>query len=157
METATFQPLLDRARTETAPRIVLVYEDFESASKARAALPQLLQEFRPDEQIDGIGATSFWKFDLLQYAALAEQAVEEASCAEVILVSMHGAQALPGDVVEWMSRFLARREDSTGLLLILLDESAERTQTAEELVARLRAAAGTAGLEFACVFIGLPG
>lgn len=105
--------------------VMLLYEDAETGLRAKLSLA-VVQEH-------GFLKTGFrtklWRRDLLRAEWLREQAAKEAAAADVIIVSMHGEQDLPGEVTDWLTRWLEHKTDRPCALGVLLDGSAARCHT----------------------------
>lgn len=125
---------------ELHPQVVIAYEDFEAAAKARNTLDRLLKH-----SCGNVPATaSFWKFDLLNYPDLFNQALADGVRASIIILSVHGRCELPPQVTGWIERTIRHRTDDSTALVILFDESSEQTSTANHILAWLQSVA-TAG------------
>jgi len=131
-----FEPLQTSANDAELPgltrplRAVVAYEDFETAVKAR----NLLRQFLGAACGDLGSVTAFWKFELLNYPALLEQAAMEARDAEFIVLSLHGKCDLPSEVVDWIERVVSQRGDHHVTLIALLDESAEYSAVSRQIL-----------------------
>jgi hypothetical protein len=71
-----------------------------------------------------------WKFDILRIGELRNDAITDATKAQLIFVATHGAGELPLHVKEWIEQWLAlknRVQASRRLLAFLFDPSSDRS------------------------------
>jgi hypothetical protein len=132
----------------TGPQVVVAYEDFQTAVK----LQSLLQHIAEERCNEVSSITAFWKFDLLMYAPLLEQAIGEVRRADIIIVSAHGNSALPPQVMRWVELSLLEQASHASKLIVMLDESAEYTAAADRALACLSSIADRAHLKWLPVF-----
>lgn len=83
-------------------KAMLVYEDTDCGLRAKLALEHLPEEFKVPDQC-GI---KFWRRDLLSLPWLREQAAQDAGDANVIIVSIEGQGPVPGEIKDWLNRWL---------------------------------------------------
>jgi hypothetical protein len=84
---------------------------------------------------------------LLRAEWLCEQAAKEAAAADVIIVSMHGEeQDLPGEVTDWLTRWLGHKSDRPCALGVLLDGGAAQ-RPASRITSYLQGVAQAAGAD----------
>lgn len=132
----------------TGPMVVVAYEDSSVPAKLRSVLHRIAEE-----RCKRMGSmTSFWKFDLLNYRPLLDQAVEELTRAEIIILSAHGNSALPPQVTRWLELSLVERTHHASKLIVMLDESAEYTPAADHVLGCLSSIADRAHLHWFPVF-----
>jgi hypothetical protein len=87
-----------------------------------------------------------WLFSTFRLRELREIAAEEASAADVVIISVHDAEGLPEEVKSWIDLWLQLKGTRPGLLVALLDEAHEGVRGTIE--AYLQEIAQRAGLEF---------
>jgi hypothetical protein len=91
--------------------------------------------------------TKLWRRDLLRAEWLREQAAKEAAAADVIIVSMHGEEKdLPGEVTDWLTRWMGHKTDRPCALGVLLDGSAAQ-RPASPITRYLQGVAQAAGAD----------
>jgi len=122
--------------------VLLLYEDAETGLRAKLSLAVV--------QKRGLLETGFrtklWRRDLLRAEWLCEQAAKEAAAADVIIVSMHGEADLPGEVTDWLARWLEHKTDRPCALGVLLDGSAAQ-RPASPITRYLQGVAEAAGAD----------
>ena len=123
--------------------VMLLYEDAETGLRAKLSLAVV--------QKRGLLETGFrtklWRRDLLRAEWLREQAAKEAAAADVIIVSMHGEeQDLPGEVTDWLTRWMGHKTDRPCALGVLLDGSAAK-RPASPITRYLQGVAQAAGAD----------
>ena len=87
-----------------------------------------------------------WLLSTLRFRELQEIAAEEASVADLIIVSFHAAASLPDEVKGWIDLWLRHRGTRKAVLLALLDPADEGAPGAIE--AYLQEVARRGGMEF---------
>ena len=122
--------------------VMLLYEDAETGLRAKLSLAVVQKE--------GLLETGFrtklWRRDLLRAEWLREQAAKEAAAADVIIMSMHGEQDLPGEVTDWLTRWIEHKTDRPCALGVLLDGSASQRH-ANPITRYLQGVAEAAGAD----------
>jgi hypothetical protein len=96
-------------------RIVVAYEDSETARHARNVCDYMVK--RPGPQCQFIG--QMWGFDVLQVPECRELAAKGAASADVIMLSSHGTRDLPGEVKAWIELWLRDKGDLQALVALL--------------------------------------
>ena len=87
-----------------------------------------------------------WLFSTLRLRELREIAAEEASAADLIIVSVHQAEQLPEEVKSWIDLWLRPMVRHPAVLLALLDPEEERAPNG--VLAYLQEVANRGGMEF---------
>jgi len=121
---------------------MLLYEDAETGLRAKLSLAVV----QKDRSLETGFRTKLWRRDLLRAEWLREQAAKEAAAADVIIVSMHGEQDLPGEVMDWLTRWLEHKTDRPCALGVLLDGSPSQRQ-ASPITTYLQGVAAAAGAD----------
>jgi hypothetical protein len=129
-------------------KVMLVYEDTDAGLRAKLALEHLPRELRLAENF----RTTFWRKDLLSLPWLREQAALEACDADAILISMDERADTPGEVKDWLNRWLHHKGSDGCALGILVDEQSFRDGEACPGITYLREFAQTAKAIFFAVF-----
>jgi hypothetical protein len=73
-----------------------------------------------------------WLFSTLRLRELQEIAAEEASAADLIVISVHQAEGLPDEVKSWIDLWLRQKGSRQSVLLALLDLPDEGTSGSTE-------------------------
>lgn len=97
--------------------VFILYEDFGTGLRAKRSLDLLPNRFTGHTPL----TTKLWRIELLSDPLLGEQAIVEASAADVMILSVHGRGELPDGVCKWLSGWLSRREKQPCALGVLLD------------------------------------
>ena len=122
MHTDTLE-ITETHRKGSAPvlNVVIAYADFESATIAKRILEQSLVALSPQYAVN----TSFWKFDLLNSAALREIAKEDGAQAQIIIISADKECSLPEGARDWVEWCLTRPEVKDVSFVALVREAEE--------------------------------
>src|SRR5690242_17252898 len=96
-------------------KVVIVYEDFASGLKAK----QLFDQFISPSEAENKDRVKMWDFGGLRFGSLRERAVEDASAADVVCISLQPDVQLPGGVKDWAEDW-ARQNGSQGSVLVVL-------------------------------------
>jgi len=127
-----------------ALKIVIAYEDFAVALRAREMAGRLVTQLNP-----GIGIThQVWRFDLLRNAELKEAAVQDAVAADMIILSAHGTAPLPAHVTAWIESWLPQKRNRPAAFVALLDQVEELPGDSSSPCHSLRQIAEAAGMDF---------
>ncbi len=128
---------------------LLVYEDVTVALRGQEVLRSLARELKPQFELH----SSLWKFDLLPYPELVEQATLEALEADVIIIAAHGETDLSPHVTGWIESWLPGKRGRQAALIALLgrgDEVVGELGQPRPVREYLREAAQNGGMDFFC-------
>jgi hypothetical protein len=92
---------------------------------------------------------SVWKFEMLRDPELWKQAATEAIEADMIIISVGGAE-LPACVKNWIESVLPMKEGKPAALVALLDRGNDASGEPPRPQTYLRRLAGQSGLDFFC-------
>lgn len=122
--------------------VALIYEDLATGLRAKRVCDRLrfLLGHQPEVHLN------LWRFDLFRVAAWQEPALKAAARADMVVVSAHGRGVWPEAVSSWLVRWLELGSDAPPALVVSLDTDAKGSDTANQLLAGLRLAAGPAGV-----------
>ena len=67
--------------------VVIAYEDFETGKRAKKTYDFLVENLGHDARF----SNQMWKFDVLTIPKLREMAAKDATAADIIIISCHGA------------------------------------------------------------------
>jgi hypothetical protein len=99
-------------RQKSAFRTVVAYEDSETGQHARNVCDYLVKRLGPECRFFG----QMWGFDVLRISECRALAAKSAACADVIMVSSHGVDELPGDVKAWIELWLRDKSNVQALV-----------------------------------------
>lgn len=119
----------------------MVYEDVETGKRAKETYDFLVSHL-------GCGCefvSQMWKFNVLGIPKLEELAIEDAVAADLVIISSHGGNALPPQVLDWMERWMAVGTHNTMALVALFDCGHEEAVGVKE---QLQDAAKRGGIKF---------
>jgi hypothetical protein len=125
-------------------KFVIGYEDFGTGQRAMKSCKQLMDRLGDQFQY----LTSFWKFDLLRVPKLKDLAAQEASEADVLILSVHGPGELQPAVKSWLSALPRKQQGCTKALVALVDDADDSSTDQNHIADYLRQAAEKAGLDF---------
>jgi hypothetical protein len=145
-------PKASDAAVEPVLDVLLLYEDFSTALRAKHSLDLLPLPF-----ITGAGlSTKLWRLDLLGEPLLREQAALEAVAADLIILSLHGRDELQADARDWLNRWLDHKEDRSYALAVLLDPETADAGSGHPVVAYVKLIADAASADLFCSFCRTP-
>jgi hypothetical protein len=124
-------------------RVVIVYEDFITAKRAKQAYEFLVANLTREWRV----VCQMWKFELLRLPALRRLAAEDAALADVIIVSCRAEGELPADLRAWVKMWLDYKGDNVALIA-LLDCPPGQAEHAQATQAYLERIAQRAHMEF---------
>lgn len=127
-----------------AIRIVIAYEDFESAISARRMAEHMAAQLRPGFEI----ASELWKFDFLRYAELQEEATRGALLADMIIIATQGGSGLPIHVKTWLEGWLPHKQKSPAALVAMVGRRDANIGERPLVGDYLQALARRAGMDF---------
>ncbi len=133
---------------QEALNVFLLYEDSETGLRAQRSLGGLQARETQTTPL----RTKLWRSELFGAQLLRDQAVIEAAGADVIILSFHGQQALPGEVREWFSLWLERKGDRPYAIGLLLDAHLAAQTRENPVMAEVQTIAAAAGADFFCGF-----
>jgi hypothetical protein len=87
-----------------------------------------------------------WVFNTLRVRELQEIAAEEASVADLIIISVHQAESLPDEVKDWIDLWLRQKGTHRAVLLALLDPAYQGSSSS--IRRYLQEVARRGGMEF---------
>ena len=105
--------------------VVIVYENFAAGIRAKSMLDRLSAALQPEFGIN----RGLWKFELLDYPQLREQAAIEALKADMIVVSTNGDSDLPEHIKNWIESWLPQKREGLAALIALLDHPQQKTDS----------------------------
>lgn len=133
-------------------KIVIVYEDLVTGIEATAVLSRLAGQLETEFQIKNDTwrmDNSAWKFEMLRDPKLWNEAAIEAVGADIIIVSVGGAE-LPACVRDWIENVLPMKEGRPAALVAMLDGRNDASDEPPRLGAYLRRLAAQCGVDFFC-------
>ncbi len=137
------QPRVHEAAAKPALEVVLLYEDLNTALRAKRSLDRLPGQLGRETRLN----TRLWRLDLLSQPLLAEQAALEAAAADVIILSLHNRGPLQAEMCGWLDRWLDHKADRPCALAALLDAEPAQAGSRNPVVSYLEQVAETAGAE----------
>jgi hypothetical protein len=133
-------------RRNPAFRILTAYEDIAAGIRAREMSKQLAAELKPELQI----SHNVWRFELLGHPQLREYASADAVEADLVIISAHGDEELPGHVKAWIGSWLNQRRKGPCALVALLDQEEIVPGILPPLCVWLRRMAEKGHMDFFC-------
>jgi len=125
-------------------KIVIVYEDFAATVRAKEFAMQLADQRKTECKINS------WKFDFLRHSMLCQQAVAQASVADLVIISADGGADLPAHINTWLESWLRQRQDGLAVFVALLDQNGETSDEPSRLGAYLRQMAAKWSVDLCC-------
>src|ERR1051326_1199971 len=115
MQHALTFPPLSPAGMDANPsfKVVIAYEDFDTGKLAKRTYDFLTEALGPDCSF----TNQMWKFDVLLLPKLREIAIEDASGADIIIISSRGRE-LPTHVTQWIDGWKATAHNPLALVAL---------------------------------------
>ena len=144
----------DEGQTPVKPalEVLLVYEDFGTALRAKHSLDLLPLPFITEARLN----TKLWRLDLLGEPLLRERAALEAAVADLIIMSLHDRDELRADAREWLNRWLDEKENRPYALAVLLDPEPDNSRPDHPVLAYMKGIAAAAAADLFCSFCPTP-
>jgi hypothetical protein len=145
MQCVQTSPPLSGSDLEADPtfNVLIAYEDFETGKLARKTYDFLAGNLGRGCQF----SNQMWKFDVLNIPKLREMAARDAVLADIVIISSHGGDELPGPVRAWMESWLAQKGNPTALVALFGCPSQESPKT-RPIRTYLADAARRGGIDF---------
>jgi hypothetical protein len=126
--------------------VVMAYEDFSTGQRALGIYRRLVSELGHRCLFN----SHMWKFNFLKFPKLREMAAEEAMNADMIIISVHGGENLPGEVKTWFEQALDPKKTVPSALVLLFDPGKETEALSVETREYLEELAVEHGVDFFC-------
>lgn len=123
--------------------VTILYQDPET----RAWATEMEARVRQLAGIESI-RTATWHISALVRPEVLTEAVRSAAQADVVLVAVSGAEALPLELHVWFDAWLARRAHTAGSLVALVGEPARPSHQTARALDYFRTIAHRGGLDF---------
>ena len=145
MQCALTSPFLRASDLDGNPtfNVLIAYEDFEAGKHARKTYDFLAGNLGRGCQF----TNQMWKFDVLNIPKLRDMAARDAVLADIVIISSHGGEELPGPVRAWMESWLAQKGNPVALVA-LFDCPHEESPKTGPIRTYLADAARKAGIDF---------
>ena len=122
--------------------VVVLYEDRPTRDRAVGVCRHMAAQVGDEIEFN----FSWWKFDFLQDADLAQQAAEAAMNADMLVVSANPGRGLALSFTEWVEVWLPRRGDRESILVVLI--GSEQDTVADAATEYLRGIANRARMDY---------
>jgi len=136
MRHAPICPRLDGASIDldSSFNVLIAYEDFETGKHAKKTYDFVVQNLGPDCRF----TNQMWKFDVLTLPKLCDIAVEDATAADIIMISSNGGE-LPEGVKAWIEAWLPFEPGPLALVALSprADQEDHRADSAQHYLARI--------------------
>jgi hypothetical protein len=110
----------DKGLSDTVLKAVIIYDDFDSATRATALLERAT--VRADEAMKW--DIKPWRFDVLKQPTLAALTVAVAANADLIVLALRQIHSPPAELLDWLESWAGhRRIEDAAVLVLRLDES----------------------------------
>ena len=103
--------------------LLAAFEDSATCTRVKEFCQGLSRDLGPECKI----MQHVWLFNTLRVRELQEIAAEEASVADLIIISVHQGESLPDEVRSWIDLWLEQKGPRRAVLLALLDPAYERS------------------------------
>jgi hypothetical protein len=146
MENKKVSPVINRTRLEGRPEfnVVLAYDEIAGAMRAKECFDDLtrlhgeLYKFK----------CQLWNFDVMREPELFEAAVQDASRAEMVVITTRRGEAVSGHARRWIERWLLSKDAGPDAVLVLLSEKVAGAGSARGRFASLRQIVEGCGVAF---------
>jgi hypothetical protein len=116
--------------------VVAAYEDFSTCARVNEFCRGLARDVDHDCEM----IKQAWLVNLLRMPELRSIAAHDATCADLVVISMHDAESLPEEMKAWIELWLQEKGNRPTVLIALLDvdyrDEAGAVQTYLEGVAK---------------------
>ena len=123
---------------------LIAYEDSTTRDRALRICDRLVRNFWKDFEFD----FSWWRFDFLRDAELAQTAASAAARSDLVLISAHGGRELPSPVPLWIESWLPRRGSVSGILAAMIGTGEDTFKGLTPIHVYLREAAQRANMDY---------
>ncbi|HEX4351098.1 MAG TPA: hypothetical protein VH251_11955 [Verrucomicrobiae bacterium] len=108
-------------------KIVIVYGSLKDGIRAQETAERLGKELAQETEVN----VALWKFDVLHYPSMQEQAAFDAAAADMLIISADANAMLPAQVREWLEHVLpsVKHPETQGALVALLGEDGQKRIT----------------------------
>lgn len=101
--------------SDTVLRAVIIYDDFESATRAMALLERVASRAGESMKWD----IKPWKFDVVKQPTLAALTVAVAANADLVVLALERVQSTQAELRNWLKNWAERRQIEDAALLVL--------------------------------------
>ena len=124
--------------------VVVVFEDAATRGQAVEVCDRFVQRFWTDCEL----GVSWWSWDMLEQPAQAQEAIQKAAEADLLIFAVRSERNLPTPLQEWIETWLAMRGERDGALISLFGKEAETGETLAEKHGYLRQVAHRGGMDY---------
>ena len=124
--------------------VVVVFEDAATRGQAVEVCDHFVQRFWMDCEL----AVSWWSWDMLEQPALAQEAIQKAAEADLLIFAVRTERDFPKPLQEWVETWLAMRGERDGALMSLFGKEAEAGEALAEKHGYLRQVAHRGGMDY---------
>lgn len=121
--------------------LVLAYEDKFTAERAKHAVESVLSK----PELNACPQLNLWRLDALNDPEMKKQAEQQASAADILVVSLHGRNRLAAHAENRLKEWVGRKRTKPRALVISLDFEAQSLVETNPTVAVLRSTAVRSG------------
>ncbi len=143
LQPQSYPPAVEQLPLAPQVEVLILYEDYGTGLRARRSLDHLPERLPTGARL----STRLWRIQLLADSLLHEQAAVEAAAADVLILSVHGRNALPPTVQVWLNRWLRLRQQRAYALGVLLDPEEAGRGSANPVAAYMQQVAAIAGVD----------
>lgn len=142
MNAPTFSDAAGITSTRPEPlRVLVLYEDFTAALKAKSVLLSLLKQTDLDEDCE----MDWCRLDLLRVSTWRAEIATRAAAADIITLSAHGA-FWPVEFQSWCASWMRPRTREPRALVVMLDETGGNSVASQRMILKFRVMAAKAGM-----------
>ena len=123
---------------------LVAYEDSITRNRAMRICDRLVQKFWKDFEFD----FSWWRFDFLRDAELAQAAAAAAADSDLVVISAHGGRELPAPAQQWIESCLPRRGPGTCILVAMIGTADDQIRGLTPIHVYLREVAQRANMDY---------
>lgn len=114
--------------SDTVLKAVIIYDDFDSATRATALLERVA--LRADESMKW--DIKPWRFDVLKQPALAALTAAVAVNADLVVLALTHASTMPSELLDWLRNWAEHRHVEDAALLMLPPDENEKPVSWDE-------------------------
>ena len=124
--------------------VVVVFEDAATRGQAVEVCDHLVQRFWTDCEL----AVSWWSWDMLEQPTQAQEAIQKAAEADLLIFAARTETDLPTPLQQWIETWLAMRGERDGALMSLFGKEAQAGEALAERHGYLRQVAHRGGMDY---------
>jgi hypothetical protein len=126
-----------------ALQVFVVHQDLNAGLRAK----QTLDDIRRLLDFESSLHLHWWRIELLEDSGLRREAVDGATRADIVFLSLHGDRPLPASLCHWFEQWTLGRREEACVVVVSFDERHRFSDSARKVLEGLHTVAAAGGLE----------